>query len=104
MSIDPKVAFWFGVLTSILLMIASAGTNFFAGALPAEYIPFIVKWCSILGTINSCVLTAANGYSGPGSGPLVKAVPSFTPTVVKVLLVAFVLSFLVASNSFANVS
>lgn len=101
MTIDPKVTFYFGVWTSVLLMIASAGTNFFAGALPADWIPFIVKWCSILGTVNSCVLTAANGYSGPNAGPLVK-VPNIPQTIARILIFAFAVSFLVSSNPFAS--
>ena len=97
MTIDPRVSFWFGVLTSVLLMISNAGTSFFSGALPVDWIPFIVKSCSILGMVNSCILTAANGYSGPNLGPLVKPPSSLTNTVVKILLIAFALSFLMAT-------
>jgi hypothetical protein len=99
MQIDPKLSFYFGVWTSILLMIASAGVNFFDGALPAAYIPIIVKWCSILGTINSAILTAASGYSSNKFGPMVSApIAPTAQAVVKVLLVAFALSMFLAGN------
>ena len=102
MTIDPKISFWFGVWTSILLLVAS-GTINFDGALPAAYVPLITRWCSILGTINSAILTAASGYSSSKPGPLTSAAPpSITPTVVKVLLAAFALSFLLAGGSPAH--
>lgn len=91
MTIDPKISFWFGVLTSIMLMVASGAINF-DGALPAAYVPLVTKWCSILGAINSVVLTAASGYSSSKAGPMTAAPGPITPTVVKILIAAFVLS------------
>ncbi len=69
MSIDPKYVTWFGVWTSILLMIAAAGPNFFDGALPATLIPVIVKWCAIFGAINNCIMTGGVGFSSNRPGP-----------------------------------
>lgn len=90
--------FWFGVWTSILLTIAAAGTNFFDGALPAAYIPAIVKWSAIFGAINSSILTAAKYRGYLGSKDPASIAPAVT-TVAKVLIAAFVLSMFLASGS-----
>jgi hypothetical protein len=89
--------YWFGVWTSVLLMIAAVGTSFFEGALPAAYLPMIIKWCAIFGAVNSTVLTAAKrrGYLDSKAAA---ALPDAS-TVFKILLVAFALSFLVAGGS-----
>lgn len=98
MSIDPRVAFWFGVWTSILLLVAS-GTINFTGALPDAWVPIITKWCAILGAINSTILTAASGYSSSKTGPMVNLPsPSSASTVVKILIAAFALSLFLASG------
>jgi hypothetical protein len=53
-------------------------------------VPLITRWCSILGTINSAILTAASGYFSSKPGPMVAtAPPLITPTIVKILLAAF---------------
>jgi hypothetical protein len=95
MTIDPKVSFYFGVWTSILLLVASGGVSF-EGVLPAAYVPLITKWCAILGTVNSTILTAANGYSSNKTGPLAS---SATAAVVNVLLAAFALSLIFLASS-----
>lgn len=92
--IDPKLTFYFGVWTSVLLLVAS-GTINFTGALPDLWVPIVTKWCGILGAINSTILTAASGYSSNKTGPMV-SVPA---TVIKVLIVAFALSFLIGIPS-----
>jgi hypothetical protein len=97
MTIDPRIAFWFGVWTSILLLIAS-GTISFEGALPSLYVPLITKWCAILGAINSTILTAASGYSSNRQGPMVTVPASLTGPVVKILIAAFALSMFLAGN------
>ena len=91
--IDPRIVYYFGVWTSILLGIASAGTSFFDGALPAAYIPVIVKWCGILGFVNSVILTGGTGFSSSKAGPLVgtSLPPAVPPTIAKGLLIAFAL-------------
>lgn len=98
MSIDPRFAFYFGVWTSVLLLVAS-GTINFTGALPELWVPIVTKWCGILGAINSTILTAASGYSSSKPGPMVNLPASVTQPAVKILLVAFALSFLVAGGS-----
>jgi hypothetical protein len=89
--IDPKYGFWFGVWTSILMMIAAAGANFFDGALPSWLIPIVVKWCAIFGAINSTILTAASGYSSRTAGPLVSA-PTIPPIVKQIVLLAVMIT------------
>jgi hypothetical protein len=102
MTIDPKVSFYFGVWTSILLLVASGGISF-DGVLPVAYVPLITKWCAILGAINSTILTAANGYSSNKTGPLAPLpTSSITPTVVKVLLAAFARSLIFLAPSGAH--
>lgn len=77
MKIDPRYSFWFGVWTTVLLLIASAAFDL-THMVPAEWIPAVKAWAAGLGAINSAILTALHGYSGPTSGPL--AAP---PTMVE---------------------
>jgi hypothetical protein len=103
MSIDPRFVTVFGTWTSILLLIAAAGPQFFDGALPAWLVPMVVKWCAILGAINSCVLTGGSGFSSAKAGPWTNAAPPIVPTIVKILIAAFVLSlFLPMSEAMAQ--
>lgn len=95
--IDPRLTFWFGVWTSVLLLVAS-GTINFTGALPDLWVPIVTKWCGILGAINSTILTAASGYSSSKSGPMIGA-PVVTPTIVRILIAAFALSLFLPSGS-----
>ena len=69
--IDPRISFWFGVWTSILMLIGGGTVNL-AHVIPDAWIPTINAWCVLLGAINSAVLTAMHGYSAPKSGPLTK--------------------------------
>ena len=71
MMIDPRVSFWLGVWTTILLMIGGGTVNL-THVVPDVWIPTINAWCVLLGTINSAVLTALHGYASPNSGPLTK--------------------------------
>lgn len=98
MAIDPRVAFYFGVWTSVLLLVAS-GTINFTGALPDLWVPIVTKWCAILGAVNSTILTAASGYSSNKSGPMVNVPVNPAMTVVKILIAAFVLSMFLAVPS-----
>ncbi len=68
--VDPKLTFWFGVLTSILLGVGSNAVHLPAGISP-EIASEITSWCSFFGWINTMILTAGSGLSGPKSGPLV---------------------------------
>jgi hypothetical protein len=96
MSIDPRLVFWFGVWTSVLLGLATGAVHL-PNTFSKEMAEAITSWAAFLGWMNTIFLTAASGYSSPRPGPLVGPPPS-TTTVVKVLLVAFALSFLVAVN------
>jgi hypothetical protein len=76
-TIDPKVAFYIGLTIFIAGIIANAGTTFLTGALPADVIPPVVKWCAIISTIGNGVLTYIAGSNMTNAGRLasVKAVP-----------------------------
>lgn len=70
MQIDPKATFWFGVWTSILLLIASVGVDH-APAEIAQYAPDVQWVCGVLYKVNSVVLTALAGVSSNAAGPFV---------------------------------
>jgi len=71
MKIPPKAAFIFGLWTTLLLLVGG-GTITLPLGIPHDWLDYIKSWCVFLGAINSTVLTAAAGWSGPGSGPLAK--------------------------------
>lgn len=99
MTIDPWIAFWFGVWTNILILVAGYGFDHAPAAI-ALYAP-TAQWISgFIAQINGIILTAMMGLSSNKVGPLVSvpALPPVTPTIVKILLVAFTLSFLVAGS------
>lgn len=97
MSIDPRIVFWFGVWTSILLGLAT-GSVHLPNTFSKDVADGILSWAAFMGWVNTMILTAATGYSSNRAGPMVGAPPS-TQSIVKVLLVAFALSFLVATGS-----
>lgn len=70
MQVDPKVTFWFGVWTSVLLLVASTGVDH-APVLVAQYAPDVQWVCGVLYKVNSVVMTALAGVSSSASGPLV---------------------------------
>ena len=72
MKIPPKAAFIFGLWTTLLLLIGS-GTITLPLGIPHDWIDLIKSWCVFIGAVNSTILTAAAGWSGPGSGPLAPA-------------------------------
>ena len=71
MQVDPKYAAWFGVWTTILMMIGG-GTISLTNTIPDTMIPHVVAWALLFGTINSAILTALHFYSSDKTGPLVK--------------------------------
>lgn len=97
MQIDPKYSFWFGVYTSILLGLATGAVNL-PSTISHDLATQITGWCAFFGWINSVILTAMNGYSSNKSGPLTSILPPAPTTVVKVLIAAFALSFLLAAS------
>jgi hypothetical protein len=78
--------------------VAAVGTSFFEGTLPAAYLPIIVKWRAIFGAVNSTILTAARRRGYLDSKAAASIVPDAS-TVVKILLVTFALSMLLADGS-----
>lgn len=76
-TIDPKVAFWFGLTLFMAGIIGNAGPAFLAGAIPAVAIPIIIKWCSIMSTLGNGAMTYAAGSAMTNAGRLanVKPVP-----------------------------
>jgi len=76
-NIDPKVAFWIGMTVFVAGIIGNAGVNFFTGALPADAIPPLVKWCAIIGTLGNGVMTYIAGQNMTIAGRLanVQSVP-----------------------------
>jgi hypothetical protein len=100
--IDPRVSFWFGVFTSVLLLIAS-GTISLEGALPEAWVPVITKWCAILGAINSTILTAASGYSSNKSGPLANGIPAQVAKALILVAMIVIGSIAMMSPSHAQV-
>jgi hypothetical protein len=95
MQIDPKITFWFGVWTNILMLIGG-GTIKFAGLLSDPIAFKVTGWCLFTATINSVILTALTGYSSNAKGPLVN-----TPTVPPVVKTAAVLALCVIVGTFA---
>jgi hypothetical protein len=76
-NIDPKIAFYLGLAVFIAGVIANAGVNFLTGALPADIIPPLVKWCAIVATLGNGILTYIAGTNMTNAGRLanVKSVP-----------------------------
>lgn len=68
--VSNKVSFYFGLWTTILLLVASGSVNL-TNVVPADWIPYVQAWSSFLGAINSAILTALNGYASNAAGPLV---------------------------------
>jgi hypothetical protein len=76
-TIDPKVAFWFGLAIFVAGAIASGGTSFLSGAIPAAIIPPLVKWCLIISTLGNGVMTYIAGSNMTNAGRIanVQSVP-----------------------------
>ena len=74
-TIDPKVAFYFGLTIFLAGLIANGGTAFFSGALPADTIPYVVKWCSIVSTLGTGVMTYIAGQNMTTAGRLASVQP-----------------------------
>lgn len=58
--INPRYSFWFGVWTTILLLVAS-GTVSLTNVFPDAWVPMIKAWAAL------------HGYSGAQPGPMVDA-------------------------------
>ena len=73
MNIDPKAAFYFGLIIFVAGVVGNAGANFFAGALPAASIPPLIKWCAIVSTLGNGVMTYIAGQNMTQAGRLQNA-------------------------------
>ena len=69
MKIPPNAAAWFGIWTTILLLV-SAGTIAIPLGFSPETVAIIKSYAAFFGAINSTILTAAHLWAGPGTGPL----------------------------------
>lgn len=102
--IDPKYIMWLGLAVSIEQAIGH-GTVSLTNVVPASWAPYVTSWCNLLAFIGTAIMTYQAAVSGPQTGPLLpstelpKSTLVKTDTVVKILLIAFALSFLVAGNS-----
>src|ERR1700679_4008821 len=74
-TIDPKVSFWFGLAVFLAGIVAAAGTAFFTGALPADVIPIVVKWCFIVSVLGNGVMTYIAGQNMTNAGRLASVQP-----------------------------
>src|ERR1700694_488671 len=88
--------FWFGVWTSILMLVVAGAINF-TGAIPDAWVPVVTKWCAIFAAANNAILTAAK-FRGYLSAKAAAIVPDAS-TVAKILIAAFVLSMFLANGS-----
>jgi hypothetical protein len=97
--IDPKYIMWLGLAVTIEQAIGH-GTVSLTNIIPASWAPYVTAWCNLLAFIGTSIMTYQAAVSGPQTGPLIKLpdFPPVTPTVVKILIVTFALSFLVAGG------
>lgn len=96
--IDPKYIMWLGLLVAVEQAIGH-GTVSLTNLVPAGWAPYITSWCNFLAFVGTSIMTYQAAVSGPQVGPLIKIdPPTFTPTIVKILIAAFLLSFFVAGN------
>jgi hypothetical protein len=97
--IDPKWSFYLGIAI-VLETAIGQGAVPLTNTFPADWLPYIKGWSQLLSFIGQTIQTALIGYSSRQVGPLVTvpAAPS-SSTIVKILIVAFALSFLVAGGS-----
>lgn len=71
MSVDPKISFVLGIITTIALAI-STGTVHLTNAIPEAWIPTVVAWNGIIAFIGTAVMTALAGFSSHEQGPITK--------------------------------
>lgn len=81
-----------GVVVAIEMQIGN-GTMSLTNMVPDSWIPFVKAWAANLGSIGALIMSA--GAFGRPAASQVQITPS-VPTIVKVLLCAFALSFLLA--------
>lgn len=72
-NIDPKVAFYLGLVLCIAQIIGNGGDTFLAGAIPAVAVPFVVKWCLIVSALGTAIMTYIAGANMTTSGRIATA-------------------------------
>lgn len=72
-TIDPKITFWLGVLTTVFIGISS-GTIHLTNMIPETWIPTVTAWSAFFAFMNSAFLTAAAGFSSSARGPIAKLI------------------------------
>ena len=71
-NIDPKVKFWVGFAVTIFIGV-SQGTLVLTNAVPADLLPYVTAWSSILAFVGSALLTALNGAASTTSSRIASA-------------------------------
>ncbi len=97
--IDPKWTMYLGLLVTIEQAIGH-GTVSLTNLVPADWSPYITSWCNFLAFVGTSIMTYQAAVSSPMPGPAINT--PIAPTVVKVLLVAFVLSAFLAGGAQAQ--
>jgi hypothetical protein len=105
MQFNPKFSFWLGVVVTAMIGIAG-GTVHLTNAIPADWIPAVTAWASLLAFFGSGLLTAMHGLSSPQSGPLVSQpglppVPR-APIIILVIAGAALLALLLPGTASAQ--
>lgn len=100
--IDPKYIMYLGLLVTIEQAIGH-GTVSLTGIIPADWAPYVTSWCNLLAFIGTTIMTGQAAISSNAPGPLINAPPA-APTIVKILIAAFLLSaFLPMGHAMAQV-
>lgn len=71
--VSSKFTFFFGLWTTVLLVIVNGGAHMLDNVVPEAWIPYVLGWSGFMGAINSAILTALAGYADRSAGPLTKA-------------------------------
>jgi hypothetical protein len=86
--IDPKWVFYIGIAVVIEQGLGQ-GTVSLTNVVPADWVPYIKGWCTLLAFIGSTVMTALAGYSSNATGPLINLPVPPVPPAVKAALTIF---------------
>ena len=70
MSIDPRISFWLGLITTIALALSNGSV--WSDLIPVAWVPAIKGWNALIGLLGTAVLTFLHGYSSDKGGPLAK--------------------------------
>jgi hypothetical protein len=73
LNIDPKVAFYLGLVLCVTQIIGNGGETFLSGAIPAIAVPFVIKWCLIVSAVGTAVMTYIAGGNMTTGGRITNA-------------------------------